>query len=102
MSVSKERVLYTSRLARLNLTEGLEGAAAEAKLEEFALRMDEIVGYMDILQEADTAGVEPMFSPMCLTAPPREDEVKLEFDRAEVMANAPEQSDGFFVVPRVL
>lgn len=102
MSVSKERVLYTSRLARLNLTEGLDGAAADAKLEEFARRMDEIVGYMDILQEADTTGIEPMFSPMSLTAPPRADVVVQEYSREEIMAGAPEQTDGFFVVPRVL
>lgn len=102
MSVSKKVVLHTSHLARLDLTAGASGAEAEAHIEAFARQMDQIVAYMDILAEADTTGVEPMFSPMSLTAPPVEDEPQSLYSRDEVLAGAPEQEDGFFIVPRVL
>lgn len=102
MAVSKKIVLHTSSLARLDLGAGASGPEAEARIETFARQMNEIVGYMDILAETDTSGVEPMFSPMSLTAPPAADEAASFYSRDEVMANAPEQEDGFFIVPRVL
>lgn len=102
MPVSKKTVLHTSSLARLDLGVGASGAEAEARIETFARQMNEIVGYMDILAEADTAGVEPMFSPMSLMAPPAPDEPLALYAREEVLANAPEREDGFFIVPRVL
>ena len=102
MAVSKQTVLHVSNLARLNLSAGSEGAEAEARIEQFARQMDDIVEYMDILQQADTDGVEPMFSPMSLTSPLRPDEARQEYTREQVLENAPEQENGFFVVPRVL
>lgn len=102
MPVSKETVLHTSSLARLDLGSGASGPEAEARIGTFARQMNEIVGYMDILASADTTGVEPMFSPMSLMAPPRPDEPAAIYTREEVLANAPEQEDGFFIVPRVL
>lgn len=102
MSVSKKTVEHVSLLSRLDLRAGGEGAEAEKKLERFARQMDEIVGYMDILNRADTAGVEPMYSPLSLSAPPRADEPASDYTREEVLSNAPEAENGFFVVPRVI
>lgn len=102
MAVSKERVLHTSSLARLDLACGADGAEAEARIELFARQMDQIVGYMDILAGADTEGVEPMFSPMTLAAPPAEDIPEAVCSREEILANAPEHEEGFFIVPRIL
>jgi aspartyl-tRNA(Asn)/glutamyl-tRNA(Gln) amidotransferase subunit C len=65
--------------------------------------MAQIVEYMDILNQADTAGVAPLFSPLSLTAAPRQD-IPLEeaFSREQILANAPEQEKGMFAVPKVL
>ena len=100
MSVSKETVLRAGRLARLSLDKGPE-------LEDFAGQMAGIVEYMDILNQADTCGVEPMFSPMSRTAPPVPDEsttagANQPCVREDILRNAPEQSGGLFVVPRIL
>lgn len=102
MSVTRETVLHTSRLARLNIGAGLEGAEAEEKIKAFAAKMDTLVQYMDILNQADTSGVEPLFSPVKLTAPPRPDTVKQDYKREDILQNAPEQENGCFVVPRVI
>lgn len=98
MPVNKETVLRVSKLARLSISGGEE----DRKLDAFAAQMEQIVAYVDILETADTNGVEPLFSPMHLTAPPRSDEVAQPFSREEVLQNAPEQADGFFLVPRVI
>jgi aspartyl-tRNA(Asn)/glutamyl-tRNA(Gln) amidotransferase subunit C len=111
MSVNRETVLHTSKLARLELLDlpnsahssgKVDGVAAGDKLELFARQMDQIVGYMDILKSADTTGTEPLFSPMRRTAPPREDEAALLYKREDELSNAPEQDQGFFVVPKIL
>jgi aspartyl-tRNA(Asn)/glutamyl-tRNA(Gln) amidotransferase subunit C len=95
MSVNKETVLHTGKLARL-------GFAEAEKLELFAGQMEQIVEYMDILKSADTTGIEPLFSPMRRTAPPREDLARPGCPREEELSNAPEAEQGFFVVPKVL
>lgn len=102
MAVDKKVVLHTSVLARLDLAQGTDGAEAEERIETFARQMEQIVGYMDILAEADTEGVEPMFSPMSLTAAPVEDEVLSVCEQEDVLAGAPAREGGFFIVPRVL
>lgn len=102
MSVSKKTVLHTSTLARLDLAYGADGPEAEARIDAFAGQMDQIVQYIGILAEADTAGVEPMFSPMKLNAPLAEDIPVPSPSRDDIMAIAPEHEDGFFIVPRVL
>lgn len=95
MAVSKQTVLHVSKLARIDLGD-------EAQIDTFARQMDQIVEYMDILAEADTSGVEPMFSPMSLMGPLAEDIAEDVYSRDEILAGAPEQEDGFFIVPRVL
>lgn len=102
MAVSKEVVLHTSALARLDLAGGASGAEAEMNIVRFAAQMDEIVGYIDILESARTEGVEPLFSPITGAASPRTDEAVQRYAREELLQNAPEQNDGFFIVPRVL
>jgi aspartyl-tRNA(Asn)/glutamyl-tRNA(Gln) amidotransferase subunit C len=96
MAVSKETVLHTLGLARL------EAPADDNGLEDLAGQLAAIVDYMDILNQAEVEGVEPLFSPVSRVAPPREDEAGREYSRDEVLANAPEREEFFFVVPRVL
>ncbi|MDR2825256.1 MAG: Asp-tRNA(Asn)/Glu-tRNA(Gln) amidotransferase subunit GatC [Deltaproteobacteria bacterium] len=94
-TVNEKTVLHTSKLARL-------GFVDTEKLELFAKQMEQIVAYMDILKAADTTGVEPMFSPLRLTAPLREDAARAQHTREEELANAPEKDQGFFLVPKIL
>lgn len=102
MSVNKKTVMHVSRLARLDLAAGATGSEAEEKISQFAQQMDNIVKYMDILEQADTAGVEPMFSPMALTVALRADEAQQDYTREEILRGAPQQENGLFVVPKVL
>jgi aspartyl-tRNA(Asn)/glutamyl-tRNA(Gln) amidotransferase subunit C len=122
MPLDKSTVLAVIRLARLKLpiesvpeasgtqeqltagasTEALETIPAtgpmKAMVEEFA----KIVDYMAILGEAQTAGVEPMYSPMLEPQPPRVDEHVTDPDRAEaILGQAPQRVGRYFSVPRI-
>ena len=103
MSVSKEQVLATAALARLDLAEGaLSPQEAEDRLDRLAAQMESIVGYMDILEQVDTTGVEPLYFPLCGTAGPRADEPVKKRDVEEILSGAPGRQGRFFAVPPVI
>lgn len=104
MPVSKEQVLATAALCRLDVSHVLPDAGenAEQRLTRMAAQLDAIVDYMDILNHADTENVAPLYSPMQHTAPPRTDEAHSRRTPEEVLANAPRRRQSFFVVPPVI
>ena len=106
MSVTKEQVLATAALARLDLTQTAEGHSspeeAEAVLNRLASQMEAIIGYMDILDQVDTEGVEPLYSPMPEVAPPREDIAVKTRSVEEILSGAPRRQGRFFAVPPVI
>jgi aspartyl-tRNA(Asn)/glutamyl-tRNA(Gln) amidotransferase subunit C len=106
MPVDIETVRRIAALARLDLTLGLgEGEAAPA-LRRLSEEFGDIVGYMDILSELDTEGVEPLYSPMLEPEGPREDEPRKDppgGGRAEsIVSQGPQVLGRLFVVPRVV
>ena len=54
------------------------------------------------LEKVDTSGVEPLVSVIDTHTVMREDIMKKIITRDELLANAPEQSDGYFKVPGTL
>ena len=94
MKITKEEVLYVAHLARLELD--------DASIERFAGQIDEILGYIDKLNQVETKGIRPTSHAIFLTNAFRDDEPgeHLEHDRA--LANAPDKEDGSFVVPKVV
>jgi len=54
------------------------------------------------IERVDTGGVEPLVTVLNLNNIMREDEAKKLFTREEILANAPEQYDGYFQVPGTL
>jgi aspartyl-tRNA(Asn)/glutamyl-tRNA(Gln) amidotransferase subunit C len=94
MKISKEEVLYVAHLARLDLD-------AES-IEKFAGQIDEILVYIEKLNQVDTAGIKPTSHAIFLTNAFREDKQREHLDRDRVLANAPEREDGCFVVPKIV
>ena len=87
-------VHQVAKLARLELDED--------KASLFAAQLGNVLEYMDKLGEVDTSGVEPLYSPSEHPAPMRPDEVGREFDRQDILANAPDTDGQFFIVPKVV
>jgi len=94
MKITKEQVLYVAQLARLDLD--------EASIEKFAGQIDEILGYIEKLNQVDTQNIKPTSHAIFLTNAFREDEESEHIDRDLALANAPEKEDGRFIVPKVV
>ena len=94
MSITVDEVFKVAALARLQLTQD--------KIDQFAAQFNDILGYMHALNEVDTSAVEPLYSPVTHATVFREDVVRREFARDELLANAPESDGRFFVVPRIV
>lgn len=94
MSLDKDTVRNVAYLARINVPdEDLDGLVGE---------LNNILHFVERLQEVDTDGVEPMTSVANLTLPEREDVVTGGNIQEKVLANAPETKEGFFLVPKVV
>ncbi len=94
MKITNDEVRYVADLARLDLD--------KAAVEKFAGQIDEILQYIDKLNEVDTEGVDPTSHAISLTNAFREDEPGGHLDRDRALVNAPEQGDGCFVVPKII
>jgi aspartyl-tRNA(Asn)/glutamyl-tRNA(Gln) amidotransferase subunit C len=94
MSVDKATVQRVAHLARI--------AVREEELEPLAGELNNILAWVEQLNEVDTDAVEPMASVHDETLRRRPDEIADGGKQADVLANAPETSDGQFVVPKVI
>jgi aspartyl-tRNA(Asn)/glutamyl-tRNA(Gln) amidotransferase subunit C len=94
MKISSEEVAKVARLARLDLT--------QEKTEQYAAQLGDILGYMDKLAELDTASVEPMYTPVDQVSVMRDDVVRKDYAREDILKNAPETDGAFFIVPRIV
>ena len=94
MKMTKEEVLYVARLARLDLD--------VESIDMFAAQIDEILGYIEKLNQVDTEGIKATSHAISLTNAFRDDEQRPHLDREQVLANAPEKEEGCFVVPKII
>ncbi len=81
MKITTELVDYISELSRLELEAG--------EKRDMTAELERIVAYMDVLNQLDTAGVEPMSHVFPVKNVLREDEVTPSQDRAELLAGSP-------------
>ena len=95
MSVDKSTVVRIAQLARIRVP--------EADLDGLAEELSHILGWVEQLDEVDTEGVVPMASVTeGMSLRQRKDVVTDGDCRDAVLSNAPEERDGFFVVPKVI
>lgn len=94
MSVSKNDVEYIAKLARLKFDDN--------ELESFTTQLNEILSYVEKLNELDTENVEPLSHPVEGNNVFREDEVKPCVEREEALKNAPDKNEEYFKVPKVI
>ncbi len=91
--IGKEDVKHVAKLARLELT--------EEEIDKYSKQLGDILKHVEQMNEVDTTGVEPMPHAIPVYNVMREDEVKYEQTKEELMANAPYEEDGFFRVPKI-
>lgn len=87
-------VAYVAHLARMHLT--------DEECARFQPQLAAVVDYVRKMQEVNLDGVEPTAHVQPLQNVFRADEVQPGLDRDVAMANAPEQTDGQFQVPKIV
>ena len=99
MKITPQEVQHIAALANLRLS--------EADIERYTQDLEEILSYVDQLNELDTSGVEPMAQVLHEgsegnAAQLRTDERGRSFDQRTALQCAPLPGEGHFKVPRVI
>jgi aspartyl-tRNA(Asn)/glutamyl-tRNA(Gln) amidotransferase subunit C len=94
MSLDKATVAKIAHLARIKVP--------KADQEHLAGELSNILHFVEQLDEVDTQGVAPMTSVVAQQLRRRADQVTDGNYRDKVLANAPEATEGFFTVPKVV
>ena len=92
--ITLEQVRHVARLARLELS----------PQDENRLRtdIDEMLAYVDKLNELDTKNVAPTTQVGEAGTPMRDDEVTNRPDADAILANAPSRERNYFKVPKII
>lgn len=94
MSVDLTTVKRVAHLARI--------AVSEEDAERMTGELNTILGFVEQLNEVDVSGVEPMTSVTPMAMKERQDVVTDGAKAADIVANAPETTENFFLVPKVV
>ena len=94
MEITGEMVDYVAALSRLRLS--------DEERERVRGDLGSIIGYMDVLRNIDTEGIEPMSHVFAIKNVFRSDEAEPSFDREAILANAPMRDGETFLVPKTV
>jgi len=93
-SISRKDVARVAKLSRLEMKPG--------ELDAFTAQLRAILGYVHLLDEVNTDGVEPMAHAIDVRDVLREDVPTPMLPRDAALANAPATDGDFFLVPQIL
>ena len=91
--ITVKDVEHVAKLARLELTE-------EEKV-LYTKQLGDVLKYVDQMNEVDTSNVKPMAQVIDFLNVMSEDIPEQKISKEALMANAPEEENGFFKVPKI-
>ena len=94
MSIDTATVRHIAKLARIAVTDG--------EVESLVPELNNILGWIEQLQEVDVSEIEPMTAVIPNRLRLRDDIVTDGGKQDAVLANAPLAEHGFFAVPKVI
>jgi aspartyl-tRNA(Asn)/glutamyl-tRNA(Gln) amidotransferase subunit C len=94
MSVDTATVRHIAKLARI--------AVSDAEVEALVPELNNILTWVEQLQEVDVSGIEPMTAVIPNKLRLRNDIVTDGGKRDDILKNAPVAEHGFFAVPKVI
>ncbi|MEZ4890376.1 MAG: Asp-tRNA(Asn)/Glu-tRNA(Gln) amidotransferase subunit GatC [Crocinitomicaceae bacterium] len=94
MKITNEIIDHIAHLSRLEF----EGSEKDAIRQD----MENIISFMDVLQEVDTNNVEPLIFMNDEINHLREDIPTVTLTQQEILKNAPKKDSDFFRIPKVL
>ncbi|MBI4715775.1 MAG: Asp-tRNA(Asn)/Glu-tRNA(Gln) amidotransferase subunit GatC [Nitrospirae bacterium] len=94
MEITRKEVEHVADLARL--------ALREEEKTDLTRNLNDILTYMETLNRLDTSRIEPTAHAIPLKNVMRDDVSRPSLDRDRALANAPDRTDEFFRVPKVI
>lgn len=94
MKITSEEVEHVARLARLALN--------ATEIDALTGQMDQLLGYVEKLNELDTDGIAPTSHAVPMENAFRDDVVTDSIGLERALQNAPQSEDGCFIVPKVI
>lgn len=93
-TLTADQVRKVAKLARLQLS--------EADVDRFTQQLGQVLGYVEMLSELNTDGVEPLAHPLEIENVLREDVPTPSLSREATLSNAPKSDGRCFLVPQIL
>ena len=94
MQLTPADVRKVASLARLKVS--------DAEVASLTTDLTAILGYVDVLNEVDTTGIEPMVHAVELSNVLRADTVLTSLSRVDALRNAPRSDGECFLVPAII
>lgn len=94
MTIERADIEKLAELARIQIT--------ESQIATTTRSIADVLALVDQLQEADTAGVQPLAHPLDAVQRLRPDQVSEDNHREAFQAIAPATEQGLYLVPRVI
>mgnify|MGYP000206091443 FL=1 len=94
MSIDKDKIKHTAKLARISLD--------EKKIDDLSKDLSNIFKFIEKLNKANTENIKPLSSILDHSLRSREDKVNDGNIRDQILENAPNKNEDFFIVPKVI
>ena len=94
MKIDKKTILKIAKLSKIKLKEN--------EIEEFTNNLSSILDWVEQLNETDTDNIEPLNNVSSSKLPLREDKTVSNNSSNQVLNNAPEKVEEYFIVPKVV
>ena len=94
LKIDKNTTLKIAKLCRVRIE--------EHETEELSSQLSSILDWVEQLNEVNTDNVEPLSNVSTAKLPLRKDKENSEDKSKDILANAPEKLENYFVVPKVV
>ena len=94
MKIDKKTTLKIAKLTRIKLKDN--------EIKELSEQLSSILDWVEQLNEVNTDNVEPLNNISKSQLPLRKDQENSKDNSQEILSNAPEKLENYFVVPKVV
>ena len=94
MKIDKNTTLKIAKLCRIRVNNN--------EIDELSAQLSSILDWVEQLNEVNTDNVDPLSNVSKSSLPLRKDEENILNQSKEVLKNAPDQLEDYFVVPKVV
>jgi aspartyl-tRNA(Asn)/glutamyl-tRNA(Gln) amidotransferase subunit C len=94
MSIDKDKIKHTAKLARISFD--------EKQIDSLSKDLSNIFNFIEKLNKINTENIKPLTSILDHTLRTREDKITDGGIKNNILENAPNKNEEFFIVPKVI